>query len=169
MLSLTQTTEVVVLLRDFKVSAFIALGANLGNAQQSLLQAIAEIKNIPGCSLHQTSSFYKSAAIQSSGPDYINAVLSVETVLTAPDLLKELFKIEKNHGRERPFWNAPRTLDLDLLLYGSATIQSTFLQVPHPRMYQRAFVLLPLQEIAPQLVTTEQINSVSDQSIVKII
>lgn len=157
------------LLRDFKVSAFIALGANLGNAQQSLLQAIAEIKKIPGCSLHQTSSFYKSAAIQSSGPDYINAVLSVETVLTAPDLLKELFKIEKNHGRERPFWNAPRTLDLDLLLYGSATIQSTFLQVPHPRMYQRAFVLLPLQEIAPQLVTTEQINSVSDQSIVKII
>lgn len=157
------------LLRDFKVSAYIALGANLGNAQQSLLQAIAEIKNIPGCSLHQTSSFYKSAAIQSSGPDYINAVLSVETVLTAPDLLKELFKIEKNHGRERPFWNAPRTLDLDLLLYGSATIQSTFLQVPHPRMYQRAFVLLPLQEIAPQLVNTEQINSVSDQSIVKII
>ena len=157
------------LLRDFKVSAFIALGANLGNAQQSLLQAIAEIKNIPGCSLHQTSSFYKSAAIQSSGPDYINAVLSLETTLTAPDLLKELFKIEKNHGRERPFWNAPRTLDLDLLLYGSATIQSTFLQVPHPRMFQRAFVLLPLQEIAPQLVTTEQINSVSDQSIVKII
>lgn len=157
------------LLRDFKVPAFIALGANLGDAEQSLLQAIAEIKSIPGCTILQTSSFYKSAAIQSSGPDYINAVLSLETALTAPDLLKELFKIEKNHGRERPFWNAPRTLDLDLLLYGSATIQSVFLQVPHPRMYQRAFVLLPLHEIAPQLVTTEQIASVLDQSIVKII
>lgn len=155
------------LLRDFKVSAYIALGANLGDAQLSLLQAITEIKNIPGCSLHQTSSFYKSAAIESSGPDYINAVLSLETQLTAPDLLKELFKIEKNHGRERPFWNAPRTLDLDLLLFGSSKIQSDFLQVPHPRMYQRAFVLLPLHEIAPQLVSIEQINSVSHQPIVK--
>ena len=157
------------MLRDFQVSAFIALGANLGDAQLSLLQAITEIKNIPGCSLFQTSSFYKSAAIESSGPDYINAVLSLETRLTAPELLKELFKIEKNHGRERPFWNAPRTLDLDLLLYGSATIQSEFLQVPHPRMYQRAFVLLPLQEVAPHLVSNEQINSVSDQTIVKIV
>lgn len=156
------------LLRDTIVKAYIALGANLGSASDTLVQAIAQIQNIKACQFIQASSFYKSAAIDSTGPDYINAVLSLHTYLSAPDLLQELFKIENQHGRERPFLNAPRTLDLDLLLYGDAKIQSQFLQLPHPRMYQRAFVLLPLHEIAPHLVTSSQLSAVADQDILKL-
>ena len=158
--------EVVeVLLRDFKVSAWVALGANLGDAAGALKQALEAIQNIPATHLEQSSSFYKTAAIDSSGPDYINAVVRLTTFLSAPDLLKELFKIEQKHGRERPYVNAPRTLDLDLLLFGNSTIQSQFLQVPHPRMYQRAFVLFPLHDVSTQLVSQAQLNAVSDQVI----
>jgi 2-amino-4-hydroxy-6-hydroxymethyldihydropteridine diphosphokinase len=118
---------------------------------------------MPGARLLQASSLYRSAPVDASGPDYINAVAMVATSLTAPDLLAALQAIEQAAGRERPFVNAPRTLDLDLLLYGGAQIASPDLTVPHPRMAERAFVLLPLQEIAPGLVQDEAIGAVSAQ------
>jgi len=109
------------------------------------------------------SSFYRSAPIDSSGPDYVNAVVQLQTNLIAPELLAQLQTIEQGAGRERPYRNAPRTLDLDLLLFGDASIQSPSLTLPHPRMWQRAFVLLPLAEIAPALVSAALLDSVKDQ------
>jgi pimeloyl-ACP methyl ester carboxylesterase len=103
--------------------------------------------------------------VDSSGPDYVNAVVQVTTCLSAPALLRELQALEAAAGRERPFPNAPRTLDLDLLLYGDARIDSPSLIVPHPRMWQRAFVLLPLSEIAPGLVSDDALQAVRGQQI----
>jgi 2-amino-4-hydroxy-6-hydroxymethyldihydropteridine diphosphokinase len=108
---------------------------------------------------------YASAPIDSSGPDYINAVVAVQTLLTAPQLLVQLQSIETQAGRERPYRNAPRTLDLDLLLYGQACIQSPALTVPHPRMWERAFVVLPLAEIAPDRVSADALARVDGQTI----
>jgi len=148
-----------------EVTAFVALGANLGDAAQTLRDAISALRCTPGIRLVQASSLYRTAPIESSGPDYINAVAEVATTLTAPALLAALQAIENAAGRERPYRNAPRTLDLDVLLYGSARIHSTALTVPHPRMGARAFVLVPLHEIAPERVTDEVLNAVSGQSI----
>jgi 2-amino-4-hydroxy-6-hydroxymethyldihydropteridine diphosphokinase len=103
--------------------------------------------------------------VDSSGPDYVNAVVRLETGLTAPGLLHALQQIEADAGRTRPWRHAPRTLDLDLLLYGSAQIHSPQLEVPHPRMLERAFVLVPLAEIAPDLVDPEPLARVSFQAI----
>jgi 2-amino-4-hydroxy-6-hydroxymethyldihydropteridine diphosphokinase len=99
------------------------------------------------------------------GGDYINAVVEIETQLPAPILLQHLQLIELSAGRERPYTNAPRTLDLDLLLYGDARIESPQLTVPHPRMWQRAFVLVPLAEIASRLVTDDALWVVREQAI----
>ena len=145
------------------VIAFVGLGANLGDAKACLTWAMSQIDALPFTQRVKASSMYASAPIDSSGPDYINAVLQVSTCLGAPDLLVALQKIEHLAGRERPYRNAPRTLDLDLLLYGSAQIMSSMLQVPHPRMFERAFVLLPLAEIAPGWVTADQMTTVGDQ------
>jgi 2-amino-4-hydroxy-6-hydroxymethyldihydropteridine diphosphokinase len=112
----------------------------------------------------QASSFYRSAPVDSSGPDYINAVAEVATTLTAPHLLAALQAIEQAAGRERPYVNAPRTLDLDLLLFGSARVASVLLTVPHPRMWERAFVLRPLHELAPWLVPNEALSAVAGQA-----
>ena len=147
------------------VTAYIGLGANLGDPKEAVVQAIAAIASIPGLVLTAQSSLYRTAPIDSSGPDYINAVVQVSTALTAPDLLLALQSLENQAGRERPYLNAPRTLDLDLLLYGQAKIQSERLTVPHPLLEQRAFVLLPLAEIAPELVTSMLLKSVADQGI----
>lgn len=147
------------------VTAFVALGANLGEAAQTLRDALDAIGGTPGVRLLQASSLYRTAPIESSGPDYINAVAEIATTLTAPGLLQALQAIEQRAGRERPYRNAPRTLDLDLLLYGSAQIESPHLTVPHPRMGQRAFVLVPLHEIAPGLVTEAMRQAVSEQAI----
>lgn len=147
------------------VTAFIALGANLGNAATSVRQAVASIAQLQGTQLGVCSSLYKTAPIESSGPDYINAVLEIKTTLSSPELLSQLQNIEQQAGRQRPQPNAPRTLDLDILLYGSASINSPKLTVPHPRMWQRAFVLRPLHEIAPLLVNAAQLHSVSTQAI----
>jgi 2-amino-4-hydroxy-6-hydroxymethyldihydropteridine diphosphokinase len=103
--------------------------------------------------------------VDAGGPDYVNAVAEVATRLTAPDLLVHLEAIENAAGRERPYRNAPRTLDLDLLLYGEASIASPALTVPHPRMRERAFVLLPLQELAPARVAVRDLAAVSGQRI----
>ncbi len=147
------------------VIAYVALGANLGDAAQTVRDALTALGRTPGIRLVQASSLYRTAPIDSSGPDYINAVAEVATTLSAPDLLTALQAMENGAGRERPYRNAPRTLDLDLLLYGSARIDSPALTVPHPRMWERAFVLMPLHEMAPGLVSDEMLNAVSGQAI----
>ena len=148
-----------------EVTAFVALGANLGDPAQALREALQRLSETPGLRLVRASSLYRTAPIDSSGPDYLNAVAEIATTLTAPDLLTALQAIEQGAGRERPYRNAPRTLDLDLLLYGSARIHSATLTVPHPRMGERAFVLVPLSEIAPERVTDEALAAVSGQGI----
>lgn len=147
------------------VPAWVALGANLGDAQQAVRAAIAAIGQLPGTTLTQQSSLYRTAPVDSSGPDYINAVVEIATALTAPALLAALQAIEQAAGRERPYRNAPRTLDLDILLYGQASISSPALTIPHPRMHERAFVLAPLAEIAPGQVTGVQLESVAEQGV----
>ena len=149
------------------VTAIVALGANLGDPVAAVAGAMECIAVLEGVCLVRRSALYRSAPIDSSGPDYINAVVEVETVLTAPDLLAALQRIEHEAGRTRPYRNAPRKLDLDLLLYGEAHIESSALTVPHPRMLERAFVLVPLAEIAPHLVSPAQLALVRDQSIEK--
>ncbi|MDP3813096.1 MAG: 2-amino-4-hydroxy-6-hydroxymethyldihydropteridine diphosphokinase [Hydrogenophaga sp.] len=151
-----------------EVTAFVALGANLGDAAQALRDALANLAEVPGIRLVRASSVYRTAPVESSGPDYLNAVAEVSTTLTAPDLLNALQSIEQQAGRERPYRNAPRTLDLDLLMYGASRIDSSRLTVPHPRMGQRAFVLVPLAEIAPSLVSAAQLAAVAGQTIEKI-
>ncbi|MBE0588009.1 MAG: 2-amino-4-hydroxy-6-hydroxymethyldihydropteridine diphosphokinase [Betaproteobacteria bacterium HGW-Betaproteobacteria-9] len=148
-----------------EVTAFVALGANLGDLAQALREALQRLSETPGVRLVRASSLYRTAPIDSSGPDYLNAVAELATTLTAPDLLTTLQAIEQGAGRARPYRNAPRTLDLDLLLYGSARIDSATLTVPHPRMGERAFVLVPLSEIAPGLVSHDAMKNVSGQAI----
>ena len=147
------------------ITAYIALGANLGDAQRTIQQAIADIAKLPNTVLVEASSLYQTAPIDSAGPDYINAVVQVLTSLGPYYLLKQLQNLEQTAGRKRPYTNAPRTLDLDLLLYGSGHITSPTLTVPHPRMAQRAFVLQPLAQIAPDLVSAEDLRRVSAQSV----
>ena len=147
------------------VIAWIGLGGNLGDARVAVVQAMNDIALLPQTTLTHRSSLYGTAPIDSSGPDYINAVVAVSTCLTAPDLLLHLQRLEQIAGRERPYRNAPRTLDMDILLYGAARIESPALVVPHPRMYERAFVLVPLVEIAPDLVQAGQLLAVAGQGI----
>ena len=147
------------------VLAYIALGGNLGDAQATVRWAMAQIAALPQTRQRARSSLYLSAPMDATGPDYVNAVLAVDTQLLAPELLAVLQHIETQAGRQRPYQNAPRTLDLDLLLYGSGRIQSPHLVVPHPRMCERAFMLLPLAEIAPNLVTATQLEGVRGQRI----
>jgi 2-amino-4-hydroxy-6-hydroxymethyldihydropteridine diphosphokinase len=150
------------------VIAYVALGANLGDAQASVRLAISAIGQLPGVELMSASSLYRTAPIESSGPDYINAVVKVSTAWPAYALLGLLQGIEQAAGRERPYRNAPRTLDLDLLLYGSASISSERLTVPHPRMWERGFVLLPLREIAADLVRDAALAAVSGQGVFRL-
>lgn len=124
-----------------------------------------QIAGLPGTQLTRRSSLYRSAPVGSSGPDYINAVVEVETMLAALPLLHALQAIEQAAGRKRPYHNAPRTLDLDILLYGDVRCETAELTLPHARMYERAFVLLPLAEIEPQLVLTGQLQAVQDQRV----
>jgi len=132
--------------------AYVGLGSNLEDPENQLRQAFAELDHLPQTRLVRKSSMYRTAPIgHEAQPDFINAVAQLETGLPAERLLAELQAIEKNHGRERSFRNAPRTLDLDLLLFGDDRLSSPRLTVPHPRMHERAFVLKPLLEIAPQL------------------
>ena len=150
------------------VTAYIGVGANLGDAVQAVRDAIAGIGKLAQTSVTRQSSLYRTEPVHAGGPDYINAVAEISTDLAAPDLLAQLQRLEQAAGRERPYRNAPRTLDLDLLLYGSARIDSAPLQVPHPRMNTRAFVLVPLAEIAPELVAPAQLAAVSAQRITRL-
>lgn len=151
-----------------EVAAYIGLGANLGDARKTLREAVSSIAALPGCQITRQSSHYGTAPIESSGPDYINAVVEIRTTLTAPALLGHLQVLEAQAGRVRPYRNAPRTLDLDVLLFGDACIQSAALTVPHPRMFLRAFVLVPLAEIAPHHVSAIQLQAVQSQAITRV-
>ncbi|MFO1279768.1 MAG: 2-amino-4-hydroxy-6-hydroxymethyldihydropteridine diphosphokinase [Burkholderiaceae bacterium] len=150
------------------VIAYVGLGANLGPARQHVTNALQSLDGLPGTRLLRRSSLYRSAPLEASGPDFINAVAALQTRLSAPELLVALQGLENAAGRSRPYPNAPRTLDLDLLLYGDARMDSPVLTVPHPRLAERAFVLLPLAEIAPERVSAAQLGAVKGQEIVKI-
>lgn len=159
--------------RSDVVTAYVALGANLGDAAAAVRAAMEALGDLPLTQVTRRSSLYRTAPLADAGDtpgpaaggDYINAVVELQTALTAPDLLRQLQALEQAAGRERPYRNAPRTLDLDLLLYGSGRIDSPQLTVPHPRMTQRAFVLVPLAVIAPALVSQAQLAAVAEQAI----
>ena len=131
------------------IDAYIGIGANLGNAQESVRQAIDRLSSLPKTRVVRQSSLFRTAPIDAGGDDYVNAVACVKTQLDAHELLAQLQAIENEFGRERPYVNAPRTLDLDILLYGNRQIDSASLTVPHPRLTQRAFALIPLLQIDP--------------------
>jgi 2-amino-4-hydroxy-6-hydroxymethyldihydropteridine diphosphokinase len=132
--------------------AYIALGSNLGDPLATVQAAFAALRTLPETTLVAASSLYRSAPVGlKHQPDFINAVAAVDTALGAAVLLEELFAIEARFGRRRDFHHAPRTLDLDLLLYGSETCSTALLTLPHPRLHERAFVLLPLMELAPDI------------------
>ena len=152
-------------MRREPVTAYVALGANLGDAVTAVRQGIAALRRLPHTQLTRESALYRTAPVEAGGPDYVNAVVEIATRLGAPELLAQLQAIEARAGRERPYRNAPRTLDLDLLLFGSARIDGERLTVPHPRMTERAFVLVPLADIAPALVTPAQLLAVAGQRI----
>ena len=139
------------------VKAFVGLGANLGEPEAQVRRAVTALGKFPMTRLLAVSSLYRSAPVGvGEQPDFINAVAAIETGLSARALLDELLAIEARFGRRRDVPGAPRTLDLDLLLYGDSVLAEPGLVVPHPRMHERAFVLVPLAEIAPDAVVPEK-------------
>jgi 2-amino-4-hydroxy-6-hydroxymethyldihydropteridine diphosphokinase len=131
--------------------AWVGLGANLGDARATLAGAFAALDALPRTRVVARSSVYRTAPVDAAGPDYLNAVAALDTALGPRELLAALHGIESAHGRSRPFHHAPRTLDLDLLLHGDAASDDPALRLPHPRLHRRAFVLVPLLELAPDL------------------
>lgn len=150
------------------VCAYVALGANLGDARAAVLQAFEALSCWPEIQVTGRSALYRTAPHEAFGPDFVNAVARIDTCLTAPDLLNALQAIEKQAGRLRPYVNAPRSLDLDLLFYGDACMQSPRLTLPHPRWRERAFVLYPLADVWPQRVCGDDLSRVAEQSIERI-
>jgi 2-amino-4-hydroxy-6-hydroxymethyldihydropteridine diphosphokinase len=135
------------------IRSYVAIGSNLGNPQVTVNEAIDALAALRGSILRAMSSLYRTAPVGlKQQPDFINAVVTLDTRLSASELLTELFAVEARFGRQRSVRNAPRTLDLDLLLHGDQVSADSQLTLPHPRMHQRAFVLAPLAEIAPGLV-----------------
>ncbi|MBC7502303.1 MAG: 2-amino-4-hydroxy-6-hydroxymethyldihydropteridine diphosphokinase [Herminiimonas sp.] len=132
-----------------RVAAYIGIGANLGDARAQVLRTLTLLEHLPDSRLHARSSLFRTAPVDAGGDDYINAVACLQTGLAAQALLEQLQAIELACGRERPYVNAPRTLDLDILLYGSGAIATATLTVPHPRLTQRAFALIPLLQLDP--------------------
>ncbi len=131
---------------------YVGLGANLGDARTTLVQAQAALAALPTTRVVRASSHYQTAPVEAEGPDYLNAVVELATGLGPEALLRAMQAIEQAHGRERPFHHAPRTLDLDLLLYGRRQLHTAALELPHPRLHLRGFVLQPLLELDPALV-----------------
>lgn len=135
--------------------AYVGLGSNVGDPEQQVARAIGALQALPASRLQAQSAGYRSLPWgDPDQDDYINAVVAIDTTLTPQQLLAELLAIELAQGRDRSSGrrNGPRTLDLDLLLHGDALVDEPGLQLPHPRLHERAFVLLPLAEIAPDLV-----------------
>lgn len=147
------------------VTAYIALGANLGDPVATVRAALQALHTLPHTEVVAASSLYRTAPWEASGPDFINAVAEVRTTLAPLALLHALQALEQQAGRERPYRNAPRTLDLDVLLYGDVRVDTPELTVPHPRMLERAFVLVPLAELAPARVPTAALQAVAGQAI----
>jgi 2-amino-4-hydroxy-6-hydroxymethyldihydropteridine diphosphokinase len=143
----------------------VALGANLGDARTAVLQAFEALACWPEIQVTGRSALYRTAPHEAQGPDFINAVARINTRLTAPDVLDALQAIEHRAGRVRPYVNAPRSLDLDLLFYGDACMHSPRLTLPHPRWRERAFVLVPLVDVWPQRVRPEDLARVARQAI----
>ena len=133
-------------------TAYIGLGSNLQDPPSQLQRALAAIARLPDTQLLAQSALYRSAALgYADQPDFVNAVAKIATALTPQALLQALLKIEHQQGRERTFRNAPRSLDLDVLLYDEIQLHEPGLTIPHPQMHLRAFVLQPLLEIAPDV------------------
>lgn len=131
--------------------ALVALGGNLGDVPATLASAARAMDELPFTYVVGRSSLYLTRPVQAEGPDFYNAVLALRSALAPGELLRALLRLEAQHDRQRPFPHAPRTLDLDLLWFGGACRQSTALQLPHPRLGERAFVLEPLAEVLGQL------------------
>lgn len=144
---------------------YVGLGANLGDRGEALLQALHAMAALPQTQLLAVSSLYSSAPVDATGPDYLNAVAALQTQQSPDAFLQALQTVELAAGRERPYRNAPRTLDLDILLWDNAQLETPALTVPHPRMYERAFVLLPLAQLDASLVRADQLAAVADQRI----
>lgn len=138
--------------KDKGKMAWIGLGANLGNAAETLDEAINELARSTGILSVDRSPFYQSEPVGASGPIFVNAVAKIQTTLSPMALLDLLQEIENRHGRLRPYRNAPRTLDLDILLFDEERIDTPRLTIPHPRMHQRAFVLRPMLDMCPDLM-----------------
>ncbi len=136
------------------VTAYIGVGSNLGDREATIRDAIARLGAHPGIRVVQCSALIETGPVGPPQPNYLNGALAIETILTPSSLLAELFRVERELGRVRDpaVRMGPRTLDLDLLLYGDLVIDEPGLAVPHPRMPERAFVLIPLAEIAPNAV-----------------
>ena len=146
----------------------MAFGANLGDAQATVLQAIEDVGALATTQLRKVSSLYASAPHEATGPEFVNAVVMYDTDLLPLELLDALQNLEKTAGRERPYLNAPRTLDLDIIFYGDIALDSPRLTLPHPRWQKRAFVLVPLEEISPDKVSPALLSSVANQSVRRI-
>ncbi len=135
-------------------SAYIAIGSNLGDRQSTIDSAIAAIERVQSTRINKVSSIIETPPVgEIEQGAYLNGVLRVQTQLDARELLDEMLRIESEHGRDREHeqrWG-PRTLDLDLIVFGDQIIDESGLQVPHPRMHERSFVLIPLAEIAPDI------------------
>lgn len=149
-------------------TAWVGLGANLGDARAALAGAVRAMAQLPGTRVVQVSSLYRTAAVDATVadcPDYLNAVARLETTLAPLALLHALQGIEQAAGRERPFRNAPRTLDLDVLWIDGVQLDTPELTVPHPRWAERAFVLQPWADLAPERVTALQLQAVAEQRV----
>ncbi len=157
-----------------RVSAYIGIGANLGDARAQVEQALLALGRLPESRLAAQSSLFSTAPVDAAGDDFINAVARIDTALPPQALLQQLQALEQAAGRERPFRNAPRTLDLDILLYGEQIIATPELTVPHPRLTQRAFALIPLLQLDPFIAIPgcgpahQFVPDVADQAIRKI-
>ena len=154
---------------------YVGLGSNLEHPVDQIASAFDELERLPRSRMVGRSSLYRSAPMgKPDQPEFINAVAALDTELSAPALLDALLAIEVRHGRVRSEPNGPRTLDLDLLLYGDGVIHLPQLEVPHPRMHERAFVLRPLAELDPEAVIPghrpllELLSKVSDQRVARI-
>lgn len=132
--------------------AWIGLGANLGDARETIGHALKVLRETPGIQSLTVAPLYGSDPVNAQGPSFVNTVAQIHTTLAPLALLDALQAIEQEHGRERPFRNAPRTLDLDLLLYEGVEMETPRLTLPHPRMHERAFVLRPLSDLTQDLV-----------------
>lgn len=152
-------------MRKQAVTACVALGANLGDASAAVAQAAVALGHLPGTHLLRVSSLYRSAPYEAQGPDFINAVALLQTHLEPLALLDALQALEQASGRERPYHHAPRTLDLDLIFHGDSVLNTPRLILPHPRWSERAFVLLPLAEVAPERVSPALLDAVKNQPI----